>query len=99
MSAMSRDDIAIADFALTLSGQEGRVSQDDSADDIADLTRHHGRRHASHRMPQKNWGGQSEPSDETHDVARMVVVSISTERRARLAVPPSIGHHDIEFAF
>jgi hypothetical protein len=49
--AMSLGDVAIANFALTLRAQEGRVSQDDSADGIPDPTRHHGRSHASHRMP------------------------------------------------
>jgi hypothetical protein len=92
-------DIAIANFALTLRAQEGRVSQDDSANDIADLTRHHGRSHTSHRVPQENWGGKSEPSDEAQDVARVIVVSISMERCTRLAVPPGIRHHHIEFTF
>jgi hypothetical protein len=94
---MLRGDIAIANFALALWAQEGRVSQDDSACDLADLLRHHGRSHTSHRMPQKNWGGKSEPPDEAHDVACMIVVSISMERCARLAVPSYIRHHHIEF--
>ncbi len=96
---MSLGDIAIANFTLTLWAQEGRVNQDDTANDIADLTCHRGRGHASHRMPDENWGGKAEPSDETHNVARVIVVSISMERRARLAVPPSIRHHHIELTF
>src|SRR5689334_14939027 len=92
-------DIAIENFALTLRAQEGRVSQDDSANGIADPTRHHGSSHTSHGMPQENWGGKSEPSDELQDVARVIVVSISMERCARLAVSPRVRHHHIEVIF
>jgi hypothetical protein len=98
-SAMLLGDIAIANLALTPRAQEGRVNQDDPANDITDLTRHHGRGHPSHRMPQKNRGGESEPSDEAHDVARVIIVPISMERCARPAVPPGIRHHHIEFIF
>jgi len=92
-------DVAIANFALTLGTQEGRVNQDDPACDLSDLTRHHGRGHASHRMPQKNRGGKSEPSDQAQDVACMIFVSISIERCARPAVPPGIRHYHVEFSF
>ena len=92
-------DIAIANFALTLRAQEGRVSQDDPANGIADLTRHHCRSHTSHRVPQENWGGKSEPSDEAQDIAGMILVSMSMERCARSAVPPGIRHYHVEFTF
>jgi hypothetical protein len=92
-------DITIANFALTLWTQEGRVSQNDSADELAELTCRQGRSHTSHRMPQQNWGGESEPADEARDVACVIVVSISVERCARAAMPPGIRHHHIEISF
>jgi hypothetical protein len=91
-------DIAIAGHALTLWAQEGWISENDSANDIADPARRQGRSHASRRMPQENGGGKSEPSDEARNVARVIVVSISMERRARLPMPPGVRHHHIEVA-
>src|SRR6185312_2879254 len=47
-------------------------------------------------MPDKNRSVQFERADETHDIACMIVVPISMERRARLAVPSSVRHHYVE---
>ena len=41
-------DITVVNFALTLWGQEGGIGKDDSADELAQLTSHHGRCHTSH---------------------------------------------------
>ena len=49
-------------------------------------------------MPYQSGGSQSETADETYNVARMILVAISLQRCARLAVPSCIGHEHIEIA-
>src|SRR6185437_867965 len=95
--AMLLGHIAVEDLALTLGTEEGRVNQDDSAKLIADPARDHPGRHASHRMPEENRGGESELADEPYDVTRVVVISISISWCARVTMTPGIGHHDVEF--
>ncbi len=96
-SAVLLGDVAVANLALPLWAYERRVHQDDPASDFGELTRYHGRCHASHRVPQQDRSGKSEPPDESDDVARVVLVTIPVERRARTAVPPGIWHHHVVF--
>src|SRR6185437_4580640 len=84
-SSMLIRDIAVANFALALRTQESGISQDRPTDELAVTTGRHGRGHASHRMPEKNGSAQLEAADETHEIACMIVVPISVERRTRFA--------------
>src|SRR5258708_1750918 len=92
-------DVAVANFALALCTQESRVGEDEPTNGRGDLTRYHGRSHASHRVPQQNRSGKSEPSDESNDVARVILVFVPMKWRGRIPVSPGVRHHYVVFVF
>jgi hypothetical protein len=98
-SAVLLDGIALVHLALALRTQKSGVREDDAANGRGELTRDYGRGHTPHRMAQHNGSLESEPLDESDDIARVILVSISIERRARIPVAPGIGHHHIVFTF
>ena len=93
------DNITLVHLALALRTQKSRVRQDEAANGRCELTRNHGRGHASHRMAQQNRGGKSKLLDEPNDIACVILISIAIERRARIPVPSSVGHYYIVFTF
>ena len=97
--AVLLDYIAVVHFALALGVQESGVRQNDAVNGRGDLTRHHGRSHASHRMSQQNRRGKSEPLDEPNDIACVILVAIAIERSARISVPSGVRHHYVVLTF
>jgi hypothetical protein len=98
-SAVLLDNITLVHLALALRSQKSRVSQDEAANGRGELTRDHGRSHASHRMAQQNRRGKSKSLDKSNDIACVILISIPIERRARIPVPSSVGHYHIVFTF
>jgi len=81
---VSIDDITLVHLALSLRAQKRGIGQDDATNGRGELTRDHGRRHTPHRVAQQNRRGKSEPLDESNDIACVILVTIPTERRARI---------------
>jgi hypothetical protein len=74
--------VAVANFALPLRTQETRIGQNESTKGRGALAGDDGRGHASHRVPEQYWSGQSKPPDESNDVARVILVPIPEDRSA-----------------
>src|SRR5215471_1592875 len=85
-------------LALALGAQERWVDQDEAAESPLTSARRHGGGHAPHRVADQNGTREIDATDETHDVAREIVVPVPVVRRARTAMPSCIGHDHVELA-
>jgi hypothetical protein len=86
---MLLDGITLVHRALALRAQKSGIRQNDGTNGRGELTRDQGGSHTAHRMAQQNRSGKSELLDESNDIACVILVSIPTERRARIPMAPS----------
>ena len=93
------DHITTVYLALALRTEEGRIGEDDAANDRLALAAHHGCGQAAHGMADQYRRRQVKCRDQGGNVGSMVPILMSARWGVGLPVLACIGHHHVEVGF